>query len=560
MLGIRQRGIVLKRISKYTGLFCALILAGCGTAAVQEQIGSINDQTVVQSTDPNELLNDERAESEELALYMHNLTCLKSYKNFGNHNPVMTQRFGADPYAMVYDGRVYLYMTGDDPMYKADGTTADNDYSNIDTICVLSSADLVNWTDHGTVYAAGKNGQASWGNNSWAPAAAWKMIDGKPKFFLYFANNGNGIAVLTADSPTGPFTDPLGKALISRSTPNCSDVTWLFDPAVLMDDDGSAYIYFGGGIPSQDKADNPGTARVAKLGEDMISLESDPVPIENVPYLFEDSGINRLGDTYYYSYCSNFSVTSEAQSELGFGGGEIITMTSDDPMGPFALSRSVLRNPGAFFGAGGNNHHCIFEFKGNLYITYHARLLEQAMELTGGYRSTNIDLLSLDENGAPASTKGTAKGVEQVGYFNPYEEVSAATFGNMAGLDTVQYGDEAEKYGSGEMIVTDVSDGSWLCIYGADFGDEGPSEFTIEVRRTPGAEATDMTCAIRVAPDKLFGSEPFADISLKEIMAAEASGEFVTITVSTNNISGVHDLYLIFAGEGYEIRSWRFDK
>ncbi len=556
-----------RRKSCITGLVLSLMLAGCGTVGDQVQTGDINVTGEVADVSGNVAVAGDAAEdgtaaygmsAEELGQYMHSLGLQKSYKPIGNHNPVMTQRFGADPYAMVYDGRVYLYMTGDDPMYKSDGSIKDNDYSNICTICVISSSDLVNWTDHGTVYAAGKNGQASWGNNSWAPAAAWKMIDGKPKFFLYFANNGNGIAVLTADSPTGPFTDPIGGPLISRSTPNCSDVTWLFDPAVLIDDDGSAYIYVGGGIP-QDRAADPGTARVARLGDDMISLDGDPVPIENVPYLFEDSGINRIGDRYYYSYCSNFSVTEEAEKELGFGGGEIVTMVSDDPMGPFTLCGSILKNPGAFFGAGGNNHHCIFEFEGEWYITYHARLLEQAMELTGGYRSTNIDVLSFDENGVPTATKGTQKGVSQVGYFDPYQTVSAATFGNMAGLDTVQYGEDAVKYGSGDMILTGVSDGDWLCVYGADFGDMGPSEFTLEVRKSPDAAYTDSICAIRVTQDKLFGSEPFADIPLESIMNA-GSDEFVTITVPVDiNVTGVHDIYMIFAGEGYEVRSWSFE-
>ena len=556
-----------RRKSCITGLVLSLKLAGCGTVGDQVQTGDINVTGEPADVSGNVAVAGDAAEdgtvaygmsAEELGQYMHSLALQKSLKTIGNHNPVMTQRFGADPYAMVYDGRVYLYMTGDDPMYKSDGSIKDNDYSNICTICVISSADLVNWTDHGTVYAAGKNGQASWGNNSWAPAAAWKMIDGKPKFFLYFANNGNGIAVLTADSPTGPFTDPIGGPLISRSTPNCSDVTWLFDPAVLMDDDGSAYIYVGGGIP-QDRAADPGTARVARLGDDMISLDGDPVSIENVPYLFEDSGINRIGDRYYYSYCSNFSVTAEAEKELGFGGGEIVTMVSDDPMGPFTLCGSILKNPGAFFGAGGNNHHCIFEFEGEWYITYHARLLEQAMELTGGYRSTNIDVLSFDENGVPTATKGTQKGVSQVGCFDPYQTVSAATFGNMAGLDTVQYGEDAVKYGSGDMILTGVSDGDWLCVYGADFGDNGPSEFTLEVRKSPDAAYTDSICAIRVTQDKLFGSEPFADIPLESIMNA-GSDEFVTITVPVDiSVTGVHDIYMIFAGEGYEVRSWSFE-
>jgi len=270
---------------------------------------------------------------------------VKVYKKAEDHNPVMVQRFGADPWAMIYNGRVYLYMTGDDPEYKAGEKPKTNDYSNIDTLRVISSDDLVNWTDHGSVYAAGKAGAAKWASNSWAPCAAWKNIDGKDKFFLYFANSGGGIGVLTADSPAGPFTDPLGKALVSRQTPTCDSVTWLFDPAVLVDEDGSAYLYFGGGVPEGKQAD-PGTARVAKLGEDMISLDGDPVVI-SPPWLFEDSGINRFGDTYVYSYCSNFNVPASG-SPQGFTSGEIVYMTSDSPMGPFTYAGRILRNPSVF--------------------------------------------------------------------------------------------------------------------------------------------------------------------------------------------------------------------
>ena len=75
----------------------------------------------------------------------------KSLKKIGNANPVMTQRFGADPYAMVYEDRVYLYMTGDDFIYDETGEIKENNYSNIYTINVISSSDLVNWTDHGSV-------------------------------------------------------------------------------------------------------------------------------------------------------------------------------------------------------------------------------------------------------------------------------------------------------------------------------------------------------------------------------------------------------------------------
>lgn len=481
---------------------------------------------------------------ESKAISFENLQLTKSNKKVTDNNPVMTQRFGADPYALVYNGRVYIYMTGDTVSHNADGSVKENTYGNIDTINVISSDDLVNWTDHGTVYAAGKNGAASWGNNSWAPAAAYKNIDGKDKFFLYFANNGNGIAVLTSDSPTGPFTDPIGKALISRETPTCAEVTWLFDPAVLMDDDGSAYIYFGGGVPGPENAANPGTARVAKLADDMISLDGDPVQIANVPYLFEDSGINKINGTYYYSYCSNFSVTPEATKEYGFESGEIVTMASDSPMGPFTLATPVLKNPQAFFGRGGNNHHCIFQFNDQWYITYHSRILEESMGIDGGYRSTNVDKLVIDEDGHPTHSVGTRSGVSMVKELDPYTEVKAVTMWTNAGVSTKQYGEEAEKYGSGDMIVNEISEGDYTAVKGVAFGDNKASKITVKVKGNG-------TGAIGVCLDSP-SAKPVAvlDVNAPGKELAEVTADF------EEAVNGTHDVYFVFLGEGYQFYSW----
>ena len=102
------------------------------------------------------------------------------------HNPLMTQRLGADPYVIVYEGRVYVYMTNDIAEYNENGEVVPNTYSKIHTLNVISSEDLVNWTDHGSILAASEEGAAKWGDNSWAPAVAYKTINGKTKFFIYF--------------------------------------------------------------------------------------------------------------------------------------------------------------------------------------------------------------------------------------------------------------------------------------------------------------------------------------------------------------------------------------
>ena len=104
----------------------------------------------------------------------------------------------------------------------------------------------------------------TWANRAYAP----DMIYRNGNYYLYFPDGANAIGVAVSSSPTGPFTDPLGRALVSRSTPN-ANVQWLFDPGVFIDDDGQAYLYFGGG--------GPGNARVIRLNSDMISTSGSAI-------------------------------------------------------------------------------------------------------------------------------------------------------------------------------------------------------------------------------------------------------------------------------------------
>lgn len=458
-------------------------------------------------------------------------------KSIFEHNPVMVQRFGADPWAMVYDGRVYLYMTGDDPRFDQQGNPLTNTYGNINTLHVISSSDLVNWTDHGAIPAAGKNGAASWANNSWAPAAAWKHIDGKDRFFLYFADSGRGIGVLTADSPLGPFTDPLGGPLISRATPNCASVTWLFDPAVLVDTDGKGYLYFGGGIPEGKEA-APGTARAVALGEDMISIQGVPTVID-APYLFEDSGIHKNGDTYYYSYCTNFQVPAGQAAALGFSSGEIVYMTAESPLGPFQFDKRILKNPGSYFGVGGNNHHCIFQFEDKWYIAYHTQTLEKKMGWSAGYRCTFISKLPVDEQGAPKFVLADLWGVDQVKPLPMLQRLPAETMATLAGMTT-----RADPQAENGMILTCQQKDGWIALLKGDFG-EGASRLTLRYR-SPG----DAGVTLRLDRQS---AQPSAALSLP---ATDAWQE-ITVPLEAP-VSGQHDVFFYFDTEGTEVDYWHF--
>ena len=119
---------------------------------------------------------------------------------------------------------------------------------------LYTSTDMVNWTDHGIVASLKDFNWTDPENGAWAP----QVIERNGKFYMYCPMPGQrGIGVLVADSPYGPFKDPIGKPLVKNSSDD-------IDPTVFIDDDGQAYLYWG----------NPNLWYV-KLNEDMISVNGE---------------------------------------------------------------------------------------------------------------------------------------------------------------------------------------------------------------------------------------------------------------------------------------------
>lgn len=462
-------------------------------------------------------------------------------------NPLVSHKFGADPYALVYNDRVYLYATNDEFEYDAQGNITENRYGGINTLTVISSADLVNWTDHGVIEVAGPNGAAKWAVNSWAPAIAHKVIDGKDKFFIYFANNGSNIGVITSDSPLGPWVDPINKPIISRDLPGVDGVPWLFDPAVLVDDDGTGYLYFGGGIP-EGQFEMPNTARSMQLGDDMISVVGEAKPIP-APFMFESGGINKYNNKYYYSYCSNF-YTGE-RPEGNPAAGEIAYLVSDNPMGPWTYQKSILKNPGHFFDVSGNNHHAMFEFKGSWYIAYHAQTVSAAMGVSSGYRSTHLNKVYFNEEDVIEDIQANMQGVEKVKNLNPYETVSAVTMAWQAGVDVRKLEEASANQSS--HVLTKIHNGDWIGVASADFN-QGATEFVAKL----ASNVTGSIVEIRL--DKLDGEL----IGTIDVPNTSSFDNWENVSTLVQSISGVHDVYFIFKGNTdqplLELASWSFKK
>ncbi|MET7392882.1 family 43 glycosylhydrolase [Dactylosporangium sp. NPDC005572] len=489
----------------------------------------------------------------------------------GEHNPLIGHKFGADGFGFVHNGRVYMYMTNDTQGYAPDpvtGVSAAINYGSINQITLISSDDLVNWTDHGEIQVAGPTGAAPFTSNSWAPGMARKVVNGQEKFFLYYANGGGSSNVVTGASPLGPWTSERTTTLINGSTPGAEAVAWKFDPAPLVDDDGQAYLYFGGGpaatsMPAAERFNNPKNIRAIELGDDMVSTQGSAVVVD-APVAFEAGHVFKRQGKYYLSYSSHFGGSDFGGNQTplpGYpGGGQIGYMMSDSPMSwPKETYAGVLfPNQSQFFGAGtgGNNHQSVFEFEGKYYFTYHAPTLNKRINgnTTQGYRSPHIQEMTFNPDGTIRQVVGTYAGVDQVRNFNPYRVFEAETLGWSKGIATAKIDGGSAQFGASapNLVVRDVDNGDWTALSAVDFGTGGAKTVTAKVR-TLAAGAR-----IQVRLDSVAG--PVAGT----IQAGTPSGEWAEVTAALDGATGVHDVYFTYEGPAgqdlFELDSWKFDR
>ena len=71
-----------------------------------------------------------------------------SYKKEGDNNPLSPLVFCADPTAVEYKGRLYVYGTNDHQQYEEKGADIENTYEKIVSLVVFSTDDMVNWEYH----------------------------------------------------------------------------------------------------------------------------------------------------------------------------------------------------------------------------------------------------------------------------------------------------------------------------------------------------------------------------------------------------------------------------
>ncbi len=465
-------------------------------------------------------------------------------KPVGQGNPLCPFSFCADPTVIEYEGRPYVYGTNDQQSFDKRGSGTEINYGDINTLVTLSTDDMVNWTYHGTIDM--KKVCGSWLYASWAPSIVSRLEeDGETYFYMYFSNGGS-VGVVTATTPLGPWTDPLGKALIDSRTEGLGVCTTPFDPGVCMDTANVAWLAFGGGnVNSEGTPLMPGNARIVRLGGDMLSLDSPIQPIP-APYQFEASELNFIGGKYVYTFNTTWSAGANwsdyGSTHAAPTACSMCYMTTVDPSGEkdtWHYRGEYFANPGKFGLGYGNNHTHLQKFNGKYYLFYHTQDLQNSLGRSGGYRSIAVNEASVNEWNAKISpVTGNRAGVAQLKYMDPYTGQQAETMCTGAGIYATSLGE------TGNTTLIRIDDGDWTMVKGVDFGEKGSDKCRIKVRGTGRLEI--CTGSLAAAP---VGSVDFS--------TPIATYEEVVVPLD-NILHGVHDIYFVFRGSGWNFDEWQF--
>ncbi len=287
-------------------------------------------------------------------------------------NPIITHKYTADPSALVYKDKVYLYTGHDEAVPPKEG------YVMNEWLC-FSSSDMIHWTEHPVPLHVK--------DFEWAKGDAWasQVIERNGNFYWYAAVEhrsipGKAIGVAVSDNPEGPFKDARGSAIVTNDMTKAASIMWDdIDPTVFIDNN-RAYLIWGNT-----------KCYYAKLKENMTELDGDIKTID-LPNYTEAPWIHKHDGWYYLSYAYQFPEKTA-----------------------YAMSRTI-EGPWQFRGIlnelSGNcntNHQAIIDFKGKSYFIYH----NGGIQPNGGSfrRSVCIDYLYYNNDGTIKRIIMTSEGV-----------------------------------------------------------------------------------------------------------------------------------------------------
>ena len=469
--------------------------------------------------------------------------------------PLFQTKYTADPSPLVVGDTLFLYTSHDahfedipDPNERSSAGFFMYDW------LLWSTTDMVNWTEHGAVASLKEFSWRERDNGAWAI----QTVERNGKYYLYAPLHGHGIGVLVADSPYGPFHDPLGEPLVWQKE-HWDDI----DPSVFIDDDGQAYMYWG----------NPHVYYV-KLNEDMISTSGDicvlnpedgvmrPVKTEGakinlrvpdeqkanwaVKHYQEGPWIYKRNGHYYLGYA-----TTCCPEALGYA-------MSDSPTGPWVWKNYIMSPTERDRG----NHPGITDYKGHSYV------FGQNYDLMHLKTFRHSERRSVSAQEITYKADGTIQEIpywldqepmKQLHWLNPYNRVEAETMAWGNGLKSAKMGiantgvvkDMPASTGKRNMYIYDINDGEYIRLRGVDFGEKGASKFQITAAATG-------SCTITLRVDGANG----AVIATLPVTTTGSVDKYRQFAAKVGAVTGVHDLYICFSEARGDVRLdwWRFQR
>lgn len=433
--------------------------------------------------------------------------------SFGQ-NPLIRDQFTADPTARVIGDKIFIFASHD---IKCDSTQGRPNWFCMEDYHVFSSSNLTDWEDHGMILS---QYQVPWADSEsfsmWAPDGIEK--DGK--YYFYFPSKANGhhleghnpeingssfkIGVAIADSPDGPYVPeehPIAK------------VDGI-DPNVFIDHDGQAYLYW-----SQHHFYG------AKLSSNMKELQSDPIVLSQFPdeglkegpFVFERNGI------YYMTYPHVANKTERIEYA-----------TADNPLGPFTFQGVIMdESPTDCW----TNHQSVVKFQNQWYFFYHHNEYSPDFDKN---RSVMADSLFFDENGLIQKITPSLRGIGLTAA-NSKIKLDRYSAKSDEGYD-FGFIDKTNPF-LGWKSVFDKK-GSWVKYNQVDFGDDKPNRLHAKIKAIDAIGHLEFR----------LGSGDGKLVTKIDISEAREWAEHEAMIES--EISGIHDLVLVFNGTGNVEVDW----
>ncbi len=291
-------------------------------------------------------------------------------------NPIFRDAFTADPAPLVVGNTVYVYCGHDE--------ANDSQLYNMTEWLCYSTTDMKTWTAHGPIMKPT--------DFAWAVSDAWaSQVVQKDGLFYFYGTVQNGaggkaIGVAVSSSPTGPFVDARGSALVNDGMTTGGDVWDDIDPTVFRDNDGTWWLGWG-----------HGTFYLAKLKPDMTELDG-AIQATKLPSYVEGPWLFKRDNTYYLAYPA-----------IDDGGGEKTAYaTAASVTGPWTYRGLIT--------TGATNSYTIqpgiVEFQDQWYCFYHnATLTLNGVGPATGRRSVCLDYLDFNPDGTIKPVVQTTTGV-----------------------------------------------------------------------------------------------------------------------------------------------------